>query len=260
MCGRFTLTSPVESVREAFGFAEIPNLPARANVAPGQEVLCVRREEDGQRHARFLKWGLVPFWADEAAIGNRMINARAESVADKPGFRHAFAQRRCLIPADGFYEWKTVGTGPKGKPVKQPYRAVVGGQGSDGEPFAFAGLWERNDKVEGAAAGAPLETCTILTTDANAALHPVHPRMPVILPPDACAVWLDPEATREDLLALLKPFPAERMRVYPVSTKVNSVANDDPGLLAEVAPADAARTQDAPAQAPKPAPKQGSLF
>lgn len=254
MCGRYTLTSPAESLREAFGFVEIPNLPARANIAPGQEVLAVRLrdasgEEDGRRHAVWLKWGLVPFWADDAAIGNRMINARAESAADKPAFRQAFAKRRCLIPADGFYEWKTLEGGGK-KPVKQPYRATL----ADNAPFAFAGLWERNEKAAKAAGDEPLETCTILTTDANAALRHIHHRMPVILAPDALATWLDPQAVRAELEALLRPYPAEAMRAYPVSTRVNSVANDDPSLLQEVAPTGA----EAPARSATP--QQGRLL
>jgi putative SOS response-associated peptidase YedK len=251
MCGRFTLTSPTQSLREAFDFMEIPNLPARTNVAPGQQILAVRlgdadgrtdERPDGRRHAVQLKWGLVPFWADDPAIGNRMINARAESAAEKPAFREAFARRRCLIPADGFYEWKAVGGGAR--PLKQPYRATLAGGG----PFAFAGLWERNTKV----AADPLETCTILTTTATPELAHIHHRMPVILPPEALAAWLDPQTKPEALAALLEPWPGEPMRAYPVSTRVNSVANDDLDLLGEVAPLDPEE------QAPQPA--QGSLF
>ncbi len=248
MCGRFTLTSPPESLREAFDFVELPNLPARANIAPGQEILAIRLGADGRRHAGWLKWGLVPFWADDAGIGNRMINARAESAADKPAFRQAFARRRCLIPADGFYEWqKRPGGG------KQPYRVAR----RDSAPFAFAGLWERNET----AGDGPLETCTILTTEANADLAPIHPRMPVILPAEALSTWLDPQAGRAALQALLRPHPAAPLRAYPVSDRVNAVANDDLALLEEVAPAASSAGAGAPAPKPGTGPSgQGSLF
>ncbi len=237
MCGRFTLTSPLEALRELFGFVERPNLQPRANVAPTQEVLAVRLGPDGQRHAVALRWGLLPPWAKDRRVGARMIKARAEGVAGQSAFRKAFAARRCLIAADGFYEWQAGAEG-----AKQPFRICR----ADGAPFAFAGLWERwHDPAEPREAPA-VESCTILTTGANALLRPIHERMPVILPTGAHDAWLAPDSAPEALQDLLKPADPAGWTAYPVSARVNKVANDDLSLLE---PLEAA-----------PAPRQPSLF
>jgi len=223
MCGRYSLTTPVEGVRQVFGFLERPNLAARYNIAPTQEVPAVRLEpaEAGGAtgpHLVMLRWGLIPVWAKDKAIGSRMINARAETVAEKPSFRAAFAKRRCLIVADGFYEWR------KDAGAKQPYRAAM----ADGRPFAFAGLWEHwTDPSD----GTRVESCTIVTTEANELLKPIHPRMPVIVDPADFEAWLDVTAGPDGARALLRPYPAGLMKVYPVSPRVNSVANDDAALI-----------------------------
>jgi putative SOS response-associated peptidase YedK len=222
MCGRYAITSPPEAVQRIFGVPERPNWPARYNVAPTQDVPVVRLGDDGGRHLVHLRWGLVPFWADEPGIGARMINARADSAPTKPAFRAAFARRRCLVVADAFYEWqKPEQTGGR----KQPYCITR----ADGEPFGFAGLWERWRPPDG---GEPLESCTILTTDANAVLQPIHERMPVMLDPAVFAQWLDPEASRDDLTALLRPAPDDSVRAFRISTRVNKVAHDDPEVMA----------------------------
>jgi putative SOS response-associated peptidase YedK len=228
MCGRYSITSPPEAIQRVFQVPELPNLPARYNVAPTQDVPVVRvggdgqgPEADGGRHLVQLRWGLVPSWADDASIGAKMINARAESAAEKPAFRAAFRRRRCLVVADGFYEWKS--PAQKGE-RKQPYRIQL----RSGAPFGFAGLWERwtnpaNQSV--------LETCTILTTEANVSLKDIHPRMPVMLSPDAFDRWLDPEADLETVQGLLAPYPDNALTAYPISTRVNAVRNDDPSIL-----------------------------
>ena len=241
MCGRYSLTTPMEAVRQLFGFPERPNLPARFNIAPSQEVVAVRlgEGEAGARHLVWLRWGLIPSWAPSGAkepgIGGRTINARAETVAEKPAFRAAFRRRRCLIPADGFYEWKT----ERGR--KQPYRIVL----ESGAPFAFAGLWERWDgpreSAGGEAAGdAGIESCTIVTTEANARLRSIHHRMPVILAPETYDLWLDPATPGAQAQALLRPAPSEWFTAYRVSPKINSPTNDDPALIAPLDEADEA--------------------
>jgi len=229
MCGRYSLTSPTEAVRRLFDFPERPNLAVRVNIAPSQEVAAVRLEEgeDGTgRHFVSLRWGLIPSWAKEPGIGNRMINARAETVAEKPSFRSAFRHRRCLVPADGFYEWRREGE------IKQPYRIGMKG----GAAFAFAGLWESWDGTDDDDA---VETFTILTTEANRRLGPIHARMPVILAPDAYDAWLAAESgSRDDALGLLRPFAEAPMAFYRVSTRVNSPRNDDPDCLTPIAQSD----------------------
>jgi len=224
MCGRYSLTTPMEAVRQLFGFSERPNLAARVNIAPSQEVAAVRlgEEDDGARHLVALRWGLIPSWAKEPGIGNRMINARAETVAEKPAFRAAFRRRRCLIPADGFYEWKT----ERGR--KQPYRIVL----QSGAPFAFAGLWERWEGPKGGVVGGrAVESCTIVTTEANERLRALHHRMPVILAPENYDLWLDPATPGVRAQALLGPAPSEWFTCFRVSPKINSPANDDPALI-----------------------------
>ena len=233
MCGRYSITSPPEAIQRVFQVPELPNLPARYNVAPTQDVPVVRvggdsegPEADGGRHLVQLRWGLVPFWADDPTIGAKMINARAESAAEKPAFRAAFRRRRCLVVADGFYEWKSPpkdDDAPKGA-RKQPYRIQL----ESGEPFGFAGLWERWTNPQDHSV---LETCTILTTEANEYLRDIHPRMPVMLSPDAFDRWLDPEADLDAAKSLLAPYPDDALTAYPISTRVNAVRNDDPSIL-----------------------------
>ncbi|MDJ0683564.1 MAG: SOS response-associated peptidase [Alphaproteobacteria bacterium] len=245
MCGRFSLTTPVESVRRLFGFAEIPNLPARYNIAPTQAVLAVgpsrtappRRSAGGgareSRSAFFLRWGLAPSWSKDPAAGSGLINARAETVQEKPSFRAAFRRRRCLIPADGFYEWKKVDGGPK-----QPYRIGF----ADSDVFAFAGLWESWMGPD----GSEIDTGAIVTTEAAPSIADIHHRMPVILEPDAFDPWLHGDAAQA--AALMGPYSGARTLVAtPISTRVNSVRNDGPDLWK---PVDVEAGQDAAAPDP----------
>jgi putative SOS response-associated peptidase YedK len=224
MCGRYLNKLPAAEIARIFGTRNaLPNYPERFNIAPTDPVLTVRfNPETRERSLDALRWGLVPHWATDLKLGSRMINARAETAATLPAFRDAFAARRCLIPASGFYEWKKTGGG------KQPYAIVP-----EGDPlFAFAGLWE-NWRDRSAADGAAwIRTCAIVTGEPNELVAPIHNRMPVILAPDAWPVWLgEAPADRHAVLALLKPYPAGRMRAYPVTPRVNSVRNDDAGLL-----------------------------
>lgn len=219
MCGRYTLTASAEDLAGWFGTTgPLPELVPSYNIAPTQEVPVVGVDGEGERRLRLLKWGLVPSWANDPEIGARMINARAESVADKPAYRAAFKRRRCLIPADGFYEWQKQNGGPK-----QPFHVKM----ENGEPFAFAGLWESWQGEE-----ETVRSCAIITTDANEMLGEIHDRMPVILSPDSYGTWLDPELQDADkLLPLLQPCPPGEMEVYPVSRTVNSPANDEPSCV-----------------------------
>lgn len=214
MCGRFTLTTNLGAIAARFGVTRfLEEVGPRYNIAPTQPVIVVN--DDGSRHLTEMRWGLIPSWAKEPTIGNRMINARAETVATKPAFRAALRKRRCLIPADGFYEWQQVGR------RKQPVYITL----KTREPFSFAGLWETWTSPD----GEEIKTCTIITTEANDLMKPIHDRMPVILTPDAEAVWLDPAIQDPArLLALLTPYPSEAMEVYPVSTSVNNPSNDGP--------------------------------
>ncbi len=215
MCGRFTLRSSGEAVAEAFGLPKVPDLLPRFNIAPGQPVAVVRQSARAEgRELAFLRWGLTPAWADDPSIGGRLANARSETAATKPSFRRALRSRRCLVVADGFYEWRQV-NGPK-----QPYFV---GLRSD-RPFGLAGLWERWEK-----GGEPVESCTILTTGANGLMLPIHERMPVIIPPDQYGLWLDPRCQDTDKLAkLLRPYPSQDMLAYRVSPVVNNPKNDVP--------------------------------
>ncbi|QXJ36995.1 Putative SOS response-associated peptidase YedK [Parageobacillus caldoxylosilyticus] len=211
MCGRFSLTVDIVQLQALFRFVYTGTFPPRFNIAPSQEVLTVV-QENGIRIGKMMKWGLVPSWANDPKIGWKMINARAETVDEKASFRHALKRRRCLILADGFYEWKKEGA------KKIPYRFTL----RNGEPFAFAGLWERWDKQ-----GEPLYTCTIITTTANELVSTIHERMPVILPPERQEAWMDPRLEDSDYVkSLLQPYPAEEMKMYEVSTIVNSPKND----------------------------------
>ena len=212
MCGRFTLRTPAKEIARLFDVT-VPDMQPRYNIAPSQPVATVRRAPGGEkREVAMLRWGLVPFWADEPTIGYRMINARAETVAKKPAFRKAFARRRCLIVADGFYEWQKTNGG------KQPFLFHM----KDDCPFAFAGLWE-HWKGE----GDEIESCSIIVTQANAVLEPIHNRMPVILKPADYDTWLDPTCEDADSLQeLLKPFSSSELEGYPVSRVVNNPKND----------------------------------
>jgi putative SOS response-associated peptidase YedK len=211
VCGRFSLTVGIERLQSLFGVVYAGNIAPRFNIAPSQEVLTVI-ETEGKRIGKLMKWGLVPYWANDPKIGWKMINARAETVDEKASFRRALKRRRCLILADGFYEWKKEGT------KKIPYRFTLRNE----QPFAFAGLWETWDKR-----GETLYTCTIITTKANELISTIHDRMPVILPREWQDAWLDPKLEDADYLkSLLQPYPAEEMKMYEVSTIVNSPKND----------------------------------
>ena len=220
MCGRFTMYSSRDELARLFGFdaEDAPDLFARYNIAPTQ-IVAVVLLDDGQRTLKALRWGLIPSWAKDEKIGNSLINARSETVAEKPAFRAAFKKRRCLIPTSGFYEW--VATGAK---KKQPLHIRM----IDGRPFALAGLWERWSGAE----GEPVESCTILTTTANELMQPFHDRMPVILAPDAYEAWLDPQTPVEALQALLRPYPPEGMVAVPVGAYVSNPRNEGPQCLA----------------------------
>ena len=198
MCGRFTLRSSPQAVAEAFALPDVPELFPHFNIAPSQPVAVVRQQPGADaRELTFLRWGLIPAWAADPSIGDRLANARSETAATKPSFRRAFRSRRCLVVADGFYEWQKV----NGR--KQPY--FVGLRGD--RPFGLAGLWERWDK-----GGEPVESCTILTTDANELMQPIHGRMPVVVPPEPYGLWLDPRCQDTTMLAkLLRPYPAKDM-------------------------------------------------
>ncbi|HEX2253704.1 MAG TPA: SOS response-associated peptidase [Thermoanaerobaculia bacterium] len=227
MCGRYTLTTPGEVLADLFELAEVPQLVPRFNIAPTQvapvvrvveEVTPAAEEATGPRRLDLLRWGLVPYWAEDPSIGNRMINARAETVATKPAYRSSFRRQRCLVVADGFYEWKKEGGG------KQPYWI----HRDDGAPVAFAGLWSRWAK-----GGEPLETFTILTRDATGAAAEIHHRMPVVLAREDWPLWLDPAVgEREPLEAVLAREPAS-LALRRVSRRVNSPANDNPECLEE---------------------------
>jgi putative SOS response-associated peptidase YedK len=218
VCGRFSFSQRRETVGERFQVAVPETYQERYNLAPQQRALIVR-ERDVEREAVMAKWGLLPHWAKDVKLAFKMINARAETLTEKPAYRSLLTNRRCLIPADGFYEW-TLGSDGK----KQPIHFHL----PDHELFAFAGLWtSRTDE----ASGEIIESCTIITTRPNALVAPVHDRMPVILPAEAESIWLDPSISKEHALSLLEPYPAELMAALPASRRVNSVRNDDPGLL-----------------------------
>jgi len=218
MCGRFTLRASPRELVEMFELFREPELVPRYNIAPTQQVAAVRRGERG-RELTLLHWGLVPSWSKDPRMGARMINARSETVAEKPSFRSAFRRRRCLIPANGFYEWKKLGSR-----AKQPVLITL----EDDLPFAFAGLWEHwhgPDRTE-------MESCTIITTEANELLREVHDRMPVILPARDYNRWLDPRTDqREEIEPLLVPYPADAMKYHPVSTLVNNPRNEAPECI-----------------------------
>jgi putative SOS response-associated peptidase YedK len=219
MCGRFTLTVDPAELQDTFSNYIFPaRFAPRFNIAPSQPVLAV--PNDDRLTADFFLWGLIPMWAKDPSIGSRLINARGETVAEKPSFRGSFKYKRCLILADGFYEWKA----NPGKKTKTPYFIHM----KDRKPFAFAGLWDTWESPDGSS----LKTCTIITTTPNELMATLHDRMPVILHPRDYGKWLDVSPqTPENLLPLLKPFPADGMSAHPVSTLVNKPANDSPELV-----------------------------
>lgn len=220
MCDRFTHRLTWTQIVELYGLlgVEPVHLEPRCNVAPSQRAPIIRRAQDGHRQLAMLRWGLIPAWAKDTAISYKTINARAETVATAPSFRAAFKVRRCIVPASGFYEWQKDGT------RKQPYLI----EADDESPLSFAGLWERWEHGP-----EPIETFTIITTEPNELLAPIHNRMPVILAPEDFDVWLEPKES-PIAQALLRPYPAELMRAVPVSTRVNSPKNDDPAVLESV--------------------------
>ncbi len=236
MCARFTLTQLILWLAEILDIKDpekVGSVLPRYNVSPGTDIVVVRSRENKPRELALARWGLVPFWAKDTGFGARTINARSETAAEKPAFRAAFRYRRCLIPTDGFYEWS--GSGRK----KQPWFIHL----QDKKTFAFAGLWESWTGADGSV----LETCSILTTEANEKLAELHPRMPVILPEASYADWLNPRENRAKVLQpLLKPYPSEAFSYYPVSERVNSPGNDDAACLE--------RREEEPPQL------QGSLF
>ncbi len=217
MCGRFALATDKKTLEMLYDMEVLLDLHPRYNIAPSQNILALRPSPaTGKRELVYLRWGLVPFWAEDSAVGSRMINARAETVPEKPAFREAFKKRRVVIPASGFFEWKQEEGG------KQPYYIT----GADGRPFSLAGLWERWDKGP-----EPLETCTILTTGANSLLAPIHDRMPVIIKPQDIGQWIDPGSDPGSLTGLLQPYPEAAMTAYPVSREVNKPVSDKPDLI-----------------------------
>lgn len=220
MCGRFTLTAQRTDIQAAFPDVEVPiDLAPRYNIAPSQPIAVIANT--GVHRMELYRWGLIPSWTRDPAIGDRMINARAETLPEKAAFRGILRRRRCLIVADGFYEWQAQ---PGGRPKQPMYVRLASGQ-----PFAFAGLWDQWQPAE----GEPVRSCTIITTSPNALLQMIHNRMPVILSPDAYAQWLDPaEQPAESLARYLVPFPPELMTVYPVSRYVNSPQNEGPACVA----------------------------
>ena len=226
MCGRYTLSDPGNLVEELGAQGNPAALSPRYNIAPTQNVPAVCVDSDGERQLAPLRWGLIPFWAKDKSIGNRMINSRSETAAEKPAFRHAFEKRRCLLLADGFYEWKR-DRSAEGKPVKQPYFIHL----ADQRPFTFAGLWEFWDRDP----DDPTYSCTILTTAANDRVSELHDRMPVILEGAARDAWLAPEADPAMLQDFMAPLDNHRIAFHAVSRIVNSPKNDVAACMEPVA-------------------------
>jgi putative SOS response-associated peptidase YedK len=235
MCGRYVITSSPAAIRALFGYPEQPNFPPRYNVAPTQPIPIVRLA-DGKRQFVLMRWGLIPSWVKDPKTFSLLINARSDSVLDKPAFRSAMRRRRCLIPADGFYEWREFG----GR--RQPYFVRLQ---KSGGPFAFAGLWETWTGPN----GEELDTAAIVTTNANSRLAAIHSRLPVIVPPEAFDLWLDCAKVEATIAAaLLVPARDDLLEAYEISTAVNRVANDDASLIAPAA-ATAAEVASAPSPA-----------
>lgn len=212
MCGRYALKAKPEELIKLFGLDECADLKPRFNIPPGTDIAAIRHSPEGKRVLHNLRWGLVPHWAKDPSIGNKLNNARGESVAEKPSFRDAFKRRRCLIPASGFYEWKTEGK------VKQPYYISLP------ETFAMGGLWESWRSPDGYI----LRTCCIITTGPNKVMEPIHDRMPVIIAPEDWQRWLFGAA--EDIQELIRPYAPEAMQAWPVDRRVSKTVDDDEGL------------------------------
>ncbi len=223
MCGRFVLRASPEQLKQLFDLEDEPYVEARYNIAPTQPVAIVRIAPEARtREWAHVLWGLIPSWSKDPTIGQRLINARSETVAEKPSFRSAFKRRRCLVPASGFYEWKKGATG------KTPHFITTADEG----PFAIAGLWETWHGPD----GGEVATCTLLTTEANELMRDLHDRMPVIIAPDEYDMWLgtghdDPPEVLANLRHLLRPYPSEAMQMWPVSTRVNNVRNESEACI-----------------------------
>lgn len=224
MCGRYSQRQSAKIIAQAFQVDDVPTLEPRYNIAPTQSVPTVlQTSASTNRQFKMLHWGLIPSWAKDSKMGAKLINGRAETVAEKPAFRSAFRQRRCLVLADGFYEWQQ----QEQKKQKQPFYFHL----SDERPFAFAGLWEHWKGED----GEEIESCTLLTTEANELMQPIHNRMPVILDPKDYDLWLDPEVKKPELLQpLLHSYRSEEMTAYPVSTVVNKPSNDSAECIERV--------------------------
>ena len=221
MCGRFALPYPSKTVAEHFSVSEQISFAPRYNIAPSQHLSVIRSKKDGPGlQMAMMRWGLIPRWAKDEKIGYKMINARAETVAEKPAFRSAYRQRRCLIAAGGFYEWK------REEKSKQPYYLTM----KDKKIFAFAGIWERWQSP----GGKPVESCAILTTEANGSVRSIHDRMPVIIAPIDYDIWLGPVPDQDRLQQLLRFGQLTSLRIYPVSDMVNSPKNDSPSCIQEI--------------------------
>jgi putative SOS response-associated peptidase YedK len=243
MCGRYAITTAPEAIRRLFRYLEQPNFPPRYNVAPTQPVPIVRMVE-GHRHFALVRWGLIPSWVKDPASFTLLINARGESVNDKPAFRNAMKRRRCLFPADGFYEWKA----EAGR--KRPYFCNL----KAGGPLAFAGLWETWTGPN----GEEMETAAIITTEANREMAQIHHRAPVIVPPEAFDFWLDTQnVDAKTAAAVIAPAPNGSMELYEISPAVNRVANDSPALLEPVSTDGASAATEAQGTPPVAKPKPG---
>jgi putative SOS response-associated peptidase YedK len=249
MCGRYALTTAPEAIRALFRYLEQPEFPPRHNVAPTQPVAIVRMVE-GRREFALVRWGLIPAWVKDPRGFSLLINARGESALDKPAFRNAMKRRRCLFPADGFYEWKRDGN------RKQPYFVRL----KSGQPMAFAGLWESWSGPN----GEEMETAAIVTTTASRSIAHIHDRMPVIVAPDAFEFWLDPNVDGQTAAAVIQPAPDAVIECYPVSSAVNRTANDTPMLVEPLRDPEAVEAVEKPKRVKKETVKaddgQGSLF
>jgi putative SOS response-associated peptidase YedK len=214
MCGRYALKAPASELVTRFGLDEYAEYRLHYNIPPGTDIPVIRQSPEGKRVLHLLRWGLVPHWAKDPSVGARLNNARSESIAEKPSFRDAFKRRRCLVPASGFYEWKTEGK------IKQPYYISL----KSGEPMAMAGVWESWKTPDGGV----LRTTCIVTTGPNTVMAPIHDRMPVIIGPAQWSAWL--AGPSENIESLLAPYAADEMQAWPVSPRVSKTANDEPGL------------------------------
>jgi putative SOS response-associated peptidase YedK len=217
MCGRFVLTTTTDQIQQSFGVEDVPSIASRYNIAPTQNVLVIRQNGGGSRYAGMLRWGLIPHWAKDPAIGNKMINARSETAHEKPSFRNPIRYRRCLIPASGFIEWS------QENGSKQPWYI----HRKDGAPLAFAGIWDAWKRPEGT-----IDSCSILTTSANTLVAKIHDRMPVILSASEYDQWLDRQITEaKQLETLYAPFPSDLLEAIPISTNINNPRHDSPDCL-----------------------------